>query len=518
MRRIIFLLLALSTIAFPLGAEAQQIITVQNCGALPRPNSLGSAGSIAIDVNGNVCVPPVSVAVSTPSVQLATPVAVNMPIAAQVVSGAFSDGAITAQGSQADTAWGGSGAATVIAALKGIYNAIKTISVTTTIPTPLAVTVTNTPLAVSASVTIPTPLAVTVTNTPLAVTQGVTPWIVGTVTPLSVSSTVTIPTPLAVTVVNTPLAVTASVSIPTPLAVTVTNTPLAVTQSVTPWIIGVITPIGVTQSTTPWVVSGNALTVTALEGTTPWVVTGNALVTQSTTPWQVAFTSVPAHTVTALEGTSPWVVTGNALVTQSTTPWQVAINSALVNQGTSPWVVNVSTAQTVPVSPSSLAVWGLGIGGNAAPSNETLIAGVASSSESPVQSSGTLSKIFVDLVGKLITSPYANRENMVRGSAALNGTANTTLLSATTGNLKNYVTDLSCMRSDAGTTAMVVTTNDVTSTTSPTAFVLPNNGGGGGFIKNFNVPLVTAANTAFLVAATSSVAGVQCTAEGFTGY
>lgn len=487
MRRIIFLLLALSTIAFPLGAKAQQIITVQNCGALPRQNALGSAGSIAIDVNGNVCVPPVSVAVSTPSVQLATPVAVNMPIAAQVVSGAFSDGAITAQGSQADTAWGGSGAATVIAALKGIYNAIKTISVTTTIPTPLAVTVTNTPLAVSASVTIPTPLAVTVTNTPLAVTQGVTPWIVGTVTPLSVSSTVTIPTPLAVTVVNTPLAVTASVSIPTPLAVTVTNTPLAVTQSVTPWIVGVITPIGVTQSTTPWVVSGNALTVTALEGTTPWVVTGNTLVTQSTTPWQVAINSLPASTVTALEGTSPWVV-------------------------------NVSTAQTVPVSPSSLAVWGLGIGGNAAPSNETLIAGVASSSESPVQSSGTLSKIFVDLVGKLITSPYANRENMVRGSAALNGTANTTLLSATTGNLKNYVTDLSCMRSDAGTTAMVVTTNDVTQTTSPTAFVLPNNGGGGGFIKNFNVPLVTAANTAFLVAATSSVAGVQCTAEGFTGY
>jgi hypothetical protein len=43
---------------------------------------------------------------------------------------------------------------------------------------------------------------------------------------------------------------------------------------------------------------------------------------------------------------------------------------------------------------------------------------------------GNLTGLAVGLEGKLITLPYANKENMVRGSASQSGTSATTLIAA----------------------------------------------------------------------------------------
>ena len=711
MRRILFLLLVLSTIVYPLAARAQAYLVVASCGSLPQPSPIGSAsGPIAIDRNGNLCS---GVTVSVPPLVIPTPLAVNMPLVGSVVSGAYVDGSIFSIGSVADAIYNGSGSATVISALKGIYAAIKSLTVTTNIPTPLAVTVVNTPLSVTVtpgiSVSIPTPLAVTVTNTPIAVTQstspwvvtgnalvtegttpwqvaftnqavnqgtnpwivtgnalvtqsttpwqvafssvpahivnqGTTPWIVsGTVlqgtSPWTVtgnalvtqstspwqvsfnqptvnqgtspwivsgtvlqgtspwvvtSSPVTIPTPLAVTVVNTPIdvkqntspwivsgtvlqgtspwvvtgnalvtqstspwqvnfnqptvnqgtspwvvtgnalvtqsttpwqvnfnsptvlqgsppwavtvtpAIQVTANVPTPLAVTVTNTPIAVTQSTSPWV--VTGNALVTQSTSPWQVNFNQPTVN--QGTSPWVVTGNALVTQSTSPWQVNF-----NQPTVNQGTNPWVVTGNALVTQSTSPWQVNFNQPTVNQGTNPWIVSGNT----------LNAWGRGLTGGPIPNNGSLIAGIASSTEEPAASPNTLQAFWLDLVGKIITSPYANRENYVSGSVSTSGVTVAALIATPAiASYKYYITDFNCTRNDAGTTAIVVSTNDVDTAGVQGAkgWTVPNSGGGGGFMKTFNVPLKTAAGTAFQIKnlTGSGVNSLICTATGYVGY
>lgn len=122
-----------------------------------------------------------------------------------------------------------------------------------------------------------------------------------------------------------------------------------------------------------------------------------------------------------------------------------------------------------------------------------------------------------DLVGKQVTSPYANRENMVRCAVTITAsTAATTCtgMGAQGASVKIYVTDLCVTRNDAGTTAITATLND-----SATSIVdLPNNGGGGGFCKSYNVPLVIAANTAFQVTLGTSITSGHVTASGFTGY
>jgi hypothetical protein len=140
--------------------------------------------------------------------------------------------------------------------------------------------------------------------------------------------------------------------------------------------------------------------------------------------------------------------------------------------------------------------------------------GRAQSSEPTAGTTGDAVSDARDLTGKTITSPYANRENYARGSASSTGTTATTLLAAAGSGIKNYVTDIECGRTDTGTSAIYVTFSDSAST----IFVLPDSGGGGGNDKSFNVPLATAANTAFTFTSSAATSTVYCSAQGYTGY
>lgn len=122
-----------------------------------------------------------------------------------------------------------------------------------------------------------------------------------------------------------------------------------------------------------------------------------------------------------------------------------------------------------------------------------------------------------DLAGKQVTSPYANRENMLRCAVTITASMAATTctgMGAQGASVKIYITDLCITRGDAGTTAITATLND-----SATSIVdLPNNGGGGGFCKSYNVPLVIAANTAFQITLGTSITSGHVTASGFSGY
>lgn len=207
-------------------------------------------------------------------------------------------------------------------------------------------------------------------------------------------------------------------------------------------------------------------------------------------------------------GSSPFATTTDASLNnysrQTIWDYSAAANGA-----------GVGTDHGLLVAPSTAATWGLGATGAAVPANSAYVSGDAVSSEPSKATTGNLTGVFLDLAGKQVISPYANRENMARGAAALSGTSATTILAASgSASLKEYITDLTCTRNDAGTTAVSVTFNDSASTVVD----LPNNGGGGGYAHTYNVPLVVAANTALTGTAGGLITTIHCSATGFYGY
>lgn len=170
----------------------------------------------------------------------------------------------------------------------------------------------------------------------------------------------------------------------------------------------------------------------------------------------------------------------------------------------------------VTIASDNSAVAGMAVGatGAAVPANAVSNGFNAQSAEPAKATTGNLTAAFGDLTGKLVTSPYANRESMVRGSVTGTDTAAHTIIAAGGASVKTYITDIECGRSDTGTAAIILTFSDA----AATILVLPNSGGGGGNNKTFNVPLVTAANTAFTFTSGTSTSTVYCSAQGFSGY
>lgn len=321
---------------------------------------------------------------------------------------------------------------------------------------------------------------------------------------------------------------------------------------------GAVAVAGVNASVTTW--AGTALGAMANYGTSPGAVAvpgTNAFITNTVTvsATNLSTNLAQVNGVTVLTGTGATgtgsqrmtvaqdvnTIAGSAVGSAGTasaqvisiqgiasmTPVQVSqataasLNATIVGTGTAGsaaggilTVQGVASMTPFLSNPGTAANWGVGATGSATPANAISNGFDAQSAEPSKATTGNLTAAFGDLTGKLVTSPYANRENMVRGSASATGTGATTLIAAGGASVKTYVTDVECGRSDAGTSAITVTFSDA----AATILVLPNSGGGGGNNKTFNVPLVTAANTAFTFTSGTSTTTVFCSAQGFSGY
>lgn len=116
-----------------------------------------------------------------------------------------------------------------------------------------------------------------------------------------------------------------------------------------------------------------------------------------------------------------------------------------------------------------------------------------------------------DGLGDLVTSANAPRGLIWSASSgATTGTSMTFTTSAKT-SYYTYITDITCGRSDTGTTAIIITFNDA----ATTIIVLPNSGGGGGNNKTFTSPLKLAISTAVTGTVSSGVTTSYCTLSGF---
>ena len=145
------------------------------------------------------------------------------------------------------------------------------------------------------------------------------------------------------------------------------------------------------------------------------------------------------------------------------------------------------------------------------------IGGRARSSEITAVANNDRADLITDLVGKLITLPYANPENFVSGAitTAMTGTTSTSLIAAPASGLRNYITQITVSNAHATVGTDVVIQDGSGGTT---LYTIPAAAVYGGAVLTFPVPLrqpTTA--TAIYCANVTTGASTKVSASGYKG-
>lgn len=268
-------------------------------------------------------------------------------------------------------------------------------------------------------------------------------------------------------------------------------------------------PIGVTGN--PLVVTGAAGTFPATQVTSPWVVSnGGTFATQS------AITAASGSIASGAMAAGSMV---DLLTMRGTkAPGTAAANSALTGCVYTAAGVTLADGQQAAcqlTSTGAQLVSGIGIASNASLSNATFsgIGGRAQSAEIAPYTATQFSFAATDLVGRLITTPYANPENWVQGTtAAMTGTTSTSLIAAPAAGLRNYVW-VSCVNSHA-TVGTFVTIQDGSGGTALATLAAGSLYGGQTMPAPIPIRQPTTA-TALFVANVTTGANVICSATGY---
>ena len=142
--------------------------------------------------------------------------------------------------------------------------------------------------------------------------------------------------------------------------------------------------------------------------------------------------------------------------------------------------------------------------------NPVKIGARASSAEPSAVANADRVNLIADLVGKLITLPYANPENFVSGTANAADTSDTAVLAAAGAGVRNYVTSIVVHNSSA--TDAYVTVKD--GSTGKLVVPAPANSGA---THTLPVPLRGTANTAVNFAASTAVTTMYVSMVGYKG-
>jgi len=149
--------------------------------------------------------------------------------------------------------------------------------------------------------------------------------------------------------------------------------------------------------------------------------------------------------------------------------------------------------------------------------NPVKIGAKAVSSEPAAVAAADRTNLITDLVGKLITLPYANPENFVSGAitTAMTGTTSTSLIAAPAAGLRNYITQITVSNSHATVGTDVVIQDG---SGGATLYTIPAAAVYGGAVLTFPVPLrqpTTA--TAIYCANVTTGASTKVSASGYKG-
>jgi len=206
-----------------------------------------------------------------------------------------------------------------------------------------------------------------------------------------------------------------------------------------------------------------------------------------------------------------WTNTQSAIPAGSALIGKVGIDQTTVGSTNA---VSIADIGATAVVTSGLLAGTLPVGGATAVGgtvyNPVNVGAEAISAEITAQTNAKVGTLVTDLVGKLITMPFANKENMIRGYGTSSTTAATiTVVPSGGGALLSYLTSLQCSNSSA--TGLYVTLSD----TSGVVLYLPATGGSN---IVFSTPLVgTGAATAITATLSSNNGPVYCSGQGYKG-
>jgi hypothetical protein len=221
------------------------------------------------------------------------------------------------------------------------------------------------------------------------------------------------------------------------------------------------------------------------------------------------------NAVTVLTGAGA-VGTGSARIALGQDTTTIA-GSAPGTAGTAS--ANVVTVQGVAsmtpllVNPGTPATIGVAATGATVPANAQYIGCQAINAEITAVTNGQLVSCVADLVGKIITSPHANKENFLTGSTAAVTTAtNTSVIAAQAAGIKIYMTGFSC--ANTGATASLI---QFTSGSGGTVLWTTINPAGSGTNGIIDPPVATATATALFVTTGSASTSQFCSVTGYKG-
>ncbi len=280
------------------------------------------------------------------------------------------------------------------------------------------------------------------------------------------------------------------------------------------------------------VLNANANGQTTMSGSSPVAIASNqSAIAHNNTQW--ASSNLSSATTWSLAPAATAVVPNvNAYIANTSTS---AVNTSVGNtvtistaNSTAPvgivGTVTVSTANsTAPVSivgtPTVNANANSGFTatvGNAVPTSAIYEGVQARSSEQTAGANGNLIGTAADLVGKLIISPYSNKENYFTSTlgSVLTSTTSVSMVPALGAGVVAYITGLSCYNQSAATSTSVTFQTG----TSPIfkAFLAVN----GNFQQTFPTPIASRVNSNTLVwvqSGSAVAAGVICNINGYSG-
>lgn len=285
------------------------------------------------------------------------------------------------------------------------------------------------------------------------------------------------------------------------------------------------------NSTTPSAHFALDMNVTSILGTAPTTVgkldvkgaDGDVFVRQAT--------GTNLHMVVD-SGTITTVSTVTAVTTVSTVTAVTAITNALpagtnlmgkvgIDQTTVGTTNGVSIAQIGATTVVNGGLAGsLSIGGTAA-TNGTITANPINTGAQAVTSENTAVttakqvQLVADVTGRLITFPYANKENLVSGIATATGTTDTALIAAQGAGLYVYITSLAVVNTGATSVLVTIETDTASAKTAIWYMTAP---AGGGMTHTFTTPIrgsVTNKNVGFV--AGGSTTTLYVSASGYAG-
>lgn len=262
-------------------------------------------------------------------------------------------------------------------------------------------------------------------------------------------------------------------------------------------------------------------------------ITGTVAVTQSGT-WDEVGINDSGNSITVDDGgltlsiddgAGSITVDGTVAATQSGT-WTLGANSGVdigdvtINNASGGSAVNIQdggNSITIDGTVTASNTAGDVAHDSADSGNPVKIGGKAVSSEPTAVANADRANLITDLVGKLITLPYANPENFVSGAitTAMTSTTSTSLVAAPGAGLRNYITTIIVSNSHAtvGTDVIIQDGNAGT-----TLMTIPAAALYGGAVINLPVPLrQPTTNTAIYCANVTTGSSTKVSAVGYKG-